>query len=117
MSHEVSDSLELIEQDMRECATGKSPIYFADRIRALRQGGGWQPIETAPKDKSVLLFFPLIYAGCVEVGRYDDDRYAAKGARPFWRGSQPNNLTAYRSAPPTQWQPHPPAPAVKDEQT
>jgi hypothetical protein len=40
MGNEVSDSLELIEQDMRECATGKSPIYFADRIRALRQGGG-----------------------------------------------------------------------------
>jgi hypothetical protein len=48
MGNEVSDSLELIEQDMRECATGKSPIYFADHIRALRPAPEAAPVDGTP---------------------------------------------------------------------
>lgn len=65
----------------------------------------WQPIETAPKDRDVLLWFPAMCSTPkASVGNWDDDRYAKK-PRPFWtcecEGWAGKNLL--RANPPTHW--------------
>ena len=81
--------------------------------RALRQGGGWRPIESAPKDGTrVVLFWPegsLYSSDHQEHGRWDDDCYAKK-PQPYWTGERPHCRSAYRRSPPTHWQPLPPSP-------
>jgi hypothetical protein len=61
----------------------------------------WEPIETAPRDRRLLLWGP----GCGLVfGKWDDDRYATR-PKPYW--SLQNNLrlriTYARENPPTHW--------------
>ncbi len=64
----------------------------------------WMPIETAPKDEyRLLLWFPTIHGGRAEFGRWDDDRFARRGPKPFWMGERPNDITTYRQNPPTHW--------------
>ena len=65
----------------------------------------WKPIETAPKDKSVMLFTPygLIYCGKLRYGNLGEpsqDTYA-------WRCD-----SSGRFANPTHWMPLPTAPTV-----
>lgn len=43
----------------------------------------WQPIETAPKNRSILLWFPGIYNGMFSVGEWDKNEFAKK-PRPYW---------------------------------
>jgi hypothetical protein len=73
----------------------------------------WQPIETAPKDGTRVLLFWLagLYGSRhIEFGRWDDDKYARKGPRPYWTGERPNNASAYRASQPTHWMPMPEPP-------
>jgi hypothetical protein len=65
----------------------------------------WQPIETAPTDARVLLFFP--WAGRVAVGRRQDNLYP-----PDWR-SDDGEALILQFDPPTHWMPLPAPPTTK----
>lgn len=66
----------------------------------------WKPIDTAPKDRRVLLFFSTLYGDWarVQVGGWDDDRYAKKPS-PYWRGDTETLLGKrwMRESIPTHW--------------
>ena len=86
---------------------------------ALENGGeaqGWRPIETAPKDTRVLLFWPSFWNSKprIETGQWKDDRYANR-PKPYWSGDQERifGVRAYRESAPTHWQSiEPPAAAI-----
>lgn len=71
----------------------------------------WQPIETAPKDKRVMLYFPK--RGPV-FGRWDSDAYA-KTPRPYWSHDNERlfGITDARKNPPTHWAPQPDPPIAQ----
>ena len=69
----------------------------------------WQPIETAPKDRFILVA-PGIYTGLLcGIAIWDDDDYE-KNPRPFWRRLEGPNARYSRSRQPTHWMslPEPP---------
>lgn len=67
----------------------------------------WKPIETAPKDKTILLYIPAI--GC-SVGAWERDEYALK-PRPFWNCDRSaNRRICMRNNQPTHWTELPEAP-------
>lgn len=71
----------------------------------------WQPISTAPKNRTrVLLYFPGT-GGCVVCGCWDDDRYAEK-PRPYWTHDRDRifGTRHTRENQPTHWQPLPEPP-------
>lgn len=66
----------------------------------------WQPIDTAPKDRRILLYFPTMFNepyACV--GEWEDDRYAKKKPRPYWTADIVRwaSVTRLRACPPTHW--------------
>jgi hypothetical protein len=68
----------------------------------------WQPIETAPKDGTLILVFvpPSDYS----IGWYNTEKYN-KNPRPFWgRHNANHSKTVCRSRPPTHWMPLPEPP-------
>jgi hypothetical protein len=69
---------------------------------------GWQPIETAPKDRDVLLYCKA--RGAVR-GRWEDC-YFARNPRPYWTNDREAlfGVTGTRNDQPTHWMPLPPAP-------
>ena len=74
----------------------------------------WQPIETAPKDRYILVY-PGIWTGVnCSVAEFDDNKYARK-PRPYWRRLDTNSVTDSRSHPPSHWMPLPPAPIPLDQ--
>lgn len=81
------------------------------------QLGEWLPIESAPKDRPILLFRPdWPYRSDdgdsrISVGFYESDRYA-KNPRPYWASdcAQVFGVRAYRASNPTHWMPLPAAP-------
>lgn len=68
----------------------------------------WQPIETAPKDRDILL-----YTNCRGVvrGRWNDCKYATK-PRPYWTHDRERiwGTVACRADQPTHWMPLPEPP-------
>ena len=71
----------------------------------------WQPIETAPKDKRILLYRPTASEWWrVMGGHYDSDEYL-KTPKPYW-GSDNFGIAkaAQRQNPPTHWMPLPESP-------
>lgn len=65
----------------------------------------WKPIETAPNDRRVLLFFPEHPEWArVQGGKWSDDRYA-KRPRPRWDADKDYLLGMRwtRENPPTHW--------------
>jgi hypothetical protein len=68
----------------------------------------WQPIDTAPRDARVLLFWPTFWTGKqrIEAGHWEADQYA-KRPKPYWSGDQERifGIRAYREQGPTHWQP------------
>lgn len=68
--------------------------------------GEWKDIESAPKDKKIVLYYPSCGFSGPEIvfGSWLDDRYAKK-PRPYWT----NDLERYwgvvrcRKYPPTMW--------------
>lgn len=62
----------------------------------------WQPIETAPKDKEILLFFPVVRP----------TRQAGYGAPQMIRVDKLHNWD-YGNRIPTHWMPLPPPPAAE----
>lgn len=72
----------------------------------------WQPIETAPKDRLILLWRPGAqeWAKC-DIGKWDEDRYARR-PRPYWRSFlNIRSILRMRSWYPTHWQPLPTPPS------
>lgn len=43
----------------------------------------WQPIESAPKDREILMFYPNLERSMI--GNWDNDEYNSK-PRPYWNG-------------------------------
>lgn len=71
----------------------------------------WQPIETAPRDKRILLYRPTAPEWwMVMVGKYDSDE-DAKPPRPYWEADRWTIAKAsQRKNAPTHWMtlPEPP---------
>ena len=65
----------------------------------------WQPIETAPKDREILIARPE----SVKIAKWDDDRYNRK-PRPFWNDYSPHGMAYMRNNSPKYWQYLPPLP-------
>ena len=61
----------------------------------------WNPIDTAPKDRPVLLHYRWGDGGSrYAVGRWDDDHYAHK-PRPYWSATAQPSFD--RANTPTHW--------------
>jgi hypothetical protein len=71
----------------------------------------WQPIDTAPKDRRVLLYYPQRFPGVV-CGFWEAEEYAKK-PRPHWRNdkSHMHVVHAIRDNQPTHWMALPDAPS------
>lgn len=73
----------------------------------------WQPIETAPKDRTIILFRPTASRKAIRVapGRYDDAKYA-KEPKPYWSIclAYHNVMSWSRHHEPTHWCDFPPEP-------
>lgn len=73
----------------------------------------WQSIDTAPRDRRILLFRSNESVG---IGSYCDDRYS-KRPRPYWSDERSYMSVAWmRHRPPTHWMslPDPPLAARKE---
>lgn len=68
----------------------------------------WQPIETAPLDKEILIHCP---ARGVVRGRWNDNRYATN-PRPYWTHDREHvfGVRETRLDQPTHWMPLPAPP-------
>lgn len=64
----------------------------------------WQPIETAPKDRRVLLYWPEIeyLPEKVACGKWDSDEFA-KRPNPFWAPDWYASKSTCRHWKPTHW--------------
>jgi hypothetical protein len=69
----------------------------------------WQPIETAPKDRDILIACPSIPSPHpkVVIGGWEPDAHK-KNARPYWSHSGPMYFA--RKHQPTHWMPLPDLP-------
>lgn len=75
----------------------------------------WQPIETAPKDESVLVYPPTWPTKRAAIANWNADEYAKK-PRPFWdRDDDLRQVTKSRENPPTHWMPLPKPPKDTNE--
>lgn len=68
-----------------------------------------QPMESAPKDREIMLFA----RGYWYIGQWDDDCHALK-PRPFWLYSALWGKTGCRAVPPVAWMPLPAPPKEND---
>lgn len=68
-----------------------------------------QPMETAPKDREIMLFA----RGFWYIGQWDDDRYSKK-PRPLWFYSAAWGKSGCRGIPPVAWMPLPAPPKEND---
>jgi hypothetical protein len=71
----------------------------------------WQPIDTSPKDGTVILVYPPTWKDrTCSMAKWDTDQYATR-PRPYWhRLDDMNRTTISRNNPPTHWMPLPEAP-------
>jgi hypothetical protein len=69
----------------------------------------WQPIETAPKDGTVVLVWPPTWAEGVSCAKWEDEHYNTK-PRPFWYRIDALSTADCRRKPPTHWAPLPAGP-------
>lgn len=74
---------------------------------------GWQPIETAPKDRAVLVYPATWSEYTASIARWNMDQYA-KNPHPYWRRYDDlGKVTISRERTPTHWMPLP-APPLTD---
>lgn len=80
------------------------------RALASRDGGGWLPIESAPRDGARILLY-CNWIGVVR-GSWNNDRHA-KRPRPYWTNDTENTFgkLRIRECQPYYWQPLPTPPA------
>lgn len=74
----------------------------------------WPPIETAPRDGTLVIVWPPTYSGATSCARFNDDRFAKK-PRPYWNRSDTAFTGASRGNPPTHWRPVLSGPEGSDE--
>jgi hypothetical protein len=76
---------------------------------------GWQPIETAPKDRTHVLVAPGTWGSKdASIAYWDADKYS-KSQRPYWRRTDDyGRVTISREKQPTHWMPLPAAPQKKE---
>lgn len=81
---------------IREAIGNQDATVFeiVEAIEALKNGSSWQPIETAPKGASVLLFFPKV----------------GSNRMPLSAMQKVGRVIDYPSRPPTHWMPLPEPP-------
>jgi hypothetical protein len=75
----------------------------------------WKPIDTAPRDKEILIFVQNDYGGNIFMARWDKDESAIR-PKPRWTSSSPayKAITAI-NGPPTHWMPLPPPPTTESK--
>lgn len=75
----------------------------------------WKPIDTAPKDQSVLMFRPgAAYWAKVAIGAWEEDTFS-KRPKPYWEGLHKlGRNSQYREWEPTHWMPLPDDPKVEE---
>jgi hypothetical protein len=72
----------------------------------------WQPIETAPKDGTVVLVAPGLGGRSCSIAVFNRDQYA-RNSRPFWSRLDGFGMVSFsRSNPPTHWMPLPTPPGA-----
>jgi len=84
--------------------------------RTYRLDEGWQPIETAPKDGTRVLFWVRGFGRWMCVcGSWDIERYATK-PKPHWThdNERSNGIRETRANQPTHWMPLPAPPATEE---
>lgn len=66
----------------------------------------WQPIATAPRDRSrIELWLPTLFGGQPDFGRFESDEFARK-PRPYFTGERTwIGALMYRANQPTHWRP------------
>ncbi len=129
--------------DLRRCAdeldaalavaSPSAPLWYDDRYILYRRVDGapspsapaWQPIETAPKMRTILLFAITDIGENGEIRNwrtgtgswhtgFEDERSKSQGYTPWtWEGHQ---VRTYEAAP-THWMPLPPPPASPSQET
>jgi hypothetical protein len=64
----------------------------------------WKPIATAPKDRRILLWCPMVLSGECTVGEWNYDRLSRRH-RPYWEREDGCNIgiTWQRKHQPTHW--------------
>lgn len=66
----------------------------------------WQPIETAPKDRRIMLYRPTTHYAWARIvfGEFNDDRHARK-PRPYWNHDRIrlSGVADAREHEPTHW--------------
>lgn len=128
---------EFYRADFDEQAKARDMLRaFADSLRLADQGAGWQPISTAPKDKTILLRVPLdnglnpkmatvigffADAGSIEMDDWDsDDVHPEDGtnlnAAWFSRSDDREPYAMMLNWAPTLWQPLPQPPSTETSQ-
>ena len=66
---------------------------------------GWQPIETAPKDGTIVIVWPPTFTGAMSCARYDAQKHHLR-PRPFWyRLDSYGGTFLCRERAPTHWRP------------
>jgi hypothetical protein len=63
---------------------------------------GWQPIETAPKDREIIVAPSIWLNRGWDTAQWDGDQYAKK-PRPFWRRPSPASVIECRAITPEFW--------------
>lgn len=65
----------------------------------------WQPIDTAPKDRLILLFWPATGGMSIRIacGKWDHDEYARR-PKPYWTSDRKFiGVREHRDRPPIAW--------------
>lgn len=99
------------DEAMVQSGMGANWRAYEDEARvalAAADAAAWRPIETAPRDKEIVLFYPKAFGsdGGIHKGRWDCDQYR-KMPKPYWRGSYSDcwGVIHARKNPPTHWRP------------
>jgi hypothetical protein len=91
-SHAASIDAALEKIDAAEAAEGEGS----------ENAPTWMPIETAPKNQTVVVW-PPSFSGATSSAYWDDDKFA-KSPRPYWVRIDASK-TDSRLRPPTHWRP------------
>jgi hypothetical protein len=112
----------LSDEQIRRIADAKDVASCRSRIRSalsaqVQDVAGWRPIETAPKDESIIMLFRADekHWASISTGYFKNDRFA-RNPKPYWGGPHERSLGIrwYRENPPTHWMPLPAAPAKQE---
>jgi hypothetical protein len=105
----VSKAMEKTDENLR--AFKKE--YAAGLKSGISSASDWHPIETAPRDRIILLYRPTQKQDWLSIapGRYEDQSHCTF-SYPFWASVNEENEFDDREHPPTHWMLLPEAPAT-----